>query len=133
MELVRGAARDGDVSLCIIAGAGVTRLAVAAFTLSWTHSVEKTRWEEDWVVGRGLLAIVEARIEGMGAGMETPAGAVRDGRFWKWAPKLAPQSELLLRRSDAIAEGWTLCAGGACRRVGALGETADIVVLKACD
>ena len=25
-----------------------TVLAAATFTLSWTHSVEKTRWEETW-------------------------------------------------------------------------------------
>lgn len=121
------------MSLCVIAGAGVARLAVAAFTLAWTHSVEKTRWEEDWVVGRGQLAIVEARIEGMGAGMETPPDAVREGRYWKWKPRVPPVPELLLRRSDAVPEGWELCAGGECRRLGAAGETADVVALKACE
>ena len=121
------------MSLCIAAGAGVIRLAVAAFTLSWTHSVEKTRWEEDWTVGRGMLAIVAARIEGMGAGMETPPDAVREGRFWTWKPRVPPLSELLLRRSDAVPEGWELCAGGECRRIGAAGETADVVTLRACE
>ncbi|MFX6230366.1 DUF1850 domain-containing protein, partial [Acinetobacter baumannii] len=30
-------------------------LAVAAFTLSWTHSVEKVEWQEDWrVTPQGL-------------------------------------------------------------------------------
>lgn len=121
------------MSLCLIAGAGVTRLAVAAFTLSWTHSVEKTRWEEDWVVGRGMLAIVEARIEGMGAGMEMPADAVRAGKFWSWKPRILPLPELLLRRSEAVPEGWGLCADGDCRRIGAVGEPADVVILRACD
>ena len=121
------------MSLCILAGAGVTKLAVVAFTLSWTHSVEKTRWEEDWVVGRGMLAITQARIESMGAGMETPPDAVREGRFWTWKPKIPPQPELLLRRSEAVPEGWMLCAAGVCQRVGAAGETADILTLTACD
>ena len=38
------------MSLCILAAGKVTVLAVSAFTLSWTHSVEKVRWEEDWLV-----------------------------------------------------------------------------------
>ena len=109
------AAREARMSLCIVAGAAVTRLAVAAFTLGWTHSVEKTRWEEDWAVGSGMLALTEARIEGLGAGMETPQGAVRRGRFWTWKPRVPPIPEVLLRRSDAVPEGWTLCANGACR------------------
>lgn len=121
------------MSLCIAAGAGIIRLSVAAFTLSWTHSVEKTRWEEDWAVGRGMLAITRARIEGMGAGMEMPADAVREGRFWRWTPQVPPLGELLLRRSDAVPEGWSLCAGGECLRIGAAGETADVTALRACD
>ena len=111
----------------------MTRLAIAAFTLSWTHSVEKTRWEEDWSVGRGMLAIESARIESMGAGMETPPDAVREGRFWTWRPKVPPQGELLLRNSAAKPEGWTLCADGACRRIGGADDTADIIRLTACD
>jgi hypothetical protein len=121
------------VSVCVAGGVGVLRLAVAAFTLSWTHSVQKTRWEEDWVARDGLLEVVEARIESMGAGMETPPDAVRDGRFWKWRPKVPPLKEVLLRRSDAVPEGWTLCAAGQCRRIGAADETADIVRLTFCD
>ena len=121
------------MSLCLATGAGVVRLAVSTFTLAWTHSVEKTRWEEDWAVGRGMLAIQEARIEGLGAGMETPPGAVKDGRFWKWRPNVEPVPELNLRRSDAVPEGWMLCAEGACRRVADASETADVVSLRACD
>ena len=38
-----------------------------AFTLAWTHSIEKTRWEEDYRVARAadgspLLRLVRARI-----------------------------------------------------------------------
>jgi hypothetical protein len=121
------------VSLCVLAGAGVTRLAVAAFTLAWTHSVQKTRWEEDWIVEGSRLAIVAARIEALGAGMETPPDAVREGRFWTWRPRVPPMPELALRRSDAVPEGWEFCAPDGCRRLGAAGETADVVVLKPCD
>ena len=121
------------MSLCILAGAGLVRLAVAGFTLSWTHSIEKTRWEEDWQVRGDRLALVEARIESMGAGMEPGEGAKFDGTWWRWTPQVSPLPEVLLRRSDAVPQGWGLCAGGQCRRIGAAGETADGVVLSACE
>ena len=73
-------------------------LAVAAFTLSWTHSVEKTRWEEDWAITPAGLQIVEARVKGSGAGMDPADGAVlRDG-WWVYAPSLPPQRTPRARR-----------------------------------
>jgi hypothetical protein len=36
------------MSLCLAAGALSAVLAINAFTLSWIHSIEKIRWEEDW-------------------------------------------------------------------------------------
>ena len=121
------------MSLCILAGAGLLRLAVAGFTLTWTHSIEKTRWEEDWLVAGDHLTLVEARIESMGAGMEPGPDARFDGTWWRWTPRVPPMPELLLRRSDAIPQGWGLCAGGECRRIGAAGETVDVVVLSGCE
>ena len=121
------------MSLCILAGAGLIRLAVAGFTLTWTHSIEKTRWEEDWIVAGDHLTLVEARIESMGAGMEPGPDARFDGTWWRWTPRVPPLPELLLRRSDAIPQGWGLCANGECRRIGAAGETVDVVVLSGCD
>lgn len=132
VELARQKQRGGHVSLCI-AGAALTRLAVAAFTLSWMHSIEKTRWEEDWIVSNGRLVIVEARIESMGAGMETPPGARFDGAWWRWAPAIGPMEELQLRRSDSQPQGWRLCTDGACRQIGDAVERTDIVKLSACD
>lgn len=119
------------MSLCILAAGKVTTLAVAAFTLSWTHSVERTRWEEDWRVRPDArLELVEARIKGSGAGMEPPAEAVlRDGWF-VYAPKLPAQRELVLAASAATGAGWTLCAGGQCTSVGALASAP--VTIRAC-
>jgi hypothetical protein len=43
------------MSVCFIAGAVAKTLQVTAFTLVWTHSVQKTDWQEDWrVTGDGL-------------------------------------------------------------------------------
>lgn len=119
------------MSLCVV-GAKTLVLAASAFTLSWTHSVQKTLWEEHWRVENGGLRIVEARVEGSGAGMEPGEGATFDGRFWNWTPKLPLLPELLLRRSDAVPLGWTLCANGACRQIADRAETADVVALKPC-
>ncbi|WP_448152289.1 DUF1850 domain-containing protein [Castellaniella caeni] len=47
---------------------------VQAFTLAWTHSIEKIRWEEDYRVARDaqghpVLIPGKARILGSGAGI----------------------------------------------------------------
>jgi hypothetical protein len=106
------------MSLCLLAAGKVTAFAVAAFSLSWTHSVEKTRWEEDWRIAGDRLEIVEARIKGSGAGMEPPDGAVLKDGWWVYAPDLPPQQELLLAASGATAGGWQLCMGKDCVSVG---------------
>lgn len=121
------------MSLCLATGAGIVRLAVAGFTLAWTHSVERTRWEEDWIIARDGLVLAEARVQGSGAGMEPGEGARLEGGFWRWRPNLPVQPSLVLRRSDALPEGWTLCAAGACRRVADRSETAETVTLSVCD
>lgn len=120
------------MSLCVV-GAKTLMIAASAFTLTWTHSVQKTVWEEEWRVEKDVLRLVAARVEGSGAGMEAGEGATFDGRFWRWAPKLPPLKQVLLRRSDAIPQGWTLCAAGTCRAVADARETADVVALRSCE
>jgi hypothetical protein len=119
------------MSLCILTAGKTVTLAVAAFTLSWTHSVEKTRWQEDWTITPAGLQIVEARVKGSGAGMEPAEGAVlRDG-WWVYVPKLAPQRKLVLGASGATGEGWTLCAADICHEIGAVAGAP--VELAPCD
>ena len=104
--------------LCILAAGKTTAIAAAAFTLSWTHSVEKTRWEEDWRITPAGLEIVAARVKGSGAGMEPPADAVLVGGWWVYAPKLPATPEIVLAASGATRGGWSLCAGE-CLELGA--------------
>lgn len=119
------------MSLCLLAGGKLSVLAVTAFTLAWTHSVEKTRWEEDWRVTPAGLQIVEARIQGSGAGMEPPANAVLKDGWWVYAPKLPVQSKLLLAASGATVGGWLLCASGECLELGQM--PGSDVELSSCD
>ncbi|MFK0691281.1 DUF1850 domain-containing protein [Mesorhizobium sp. IMUNJ 23033] len=118
------------MSLCILAAGKTVKLAVAAFTLSWTHSVERTRWQEDWTVLPSGLQVVEARVKGSGAGMEPPEGAVlRDG-WWTYTPGIGPQPRLVLAASGATGEGWTLCTDQGCRELGK--AAGDTIVLESC-
>jgi hypothetical protein len=107
----------------LVAGAIVASLPGPEFTLAWTHSVQKTRWEERYRVDGNTLVLVEASVEGTGAGMEpAPDARFRDGR-WVWQPgtRLA---EVTLRRSPWSAD-YALCSDGRCRPLGELvGPTA---------
>lgn len=109
--------------ICFLAaGVVVATLATQAFTLSWTHSVEKVDWQEDWRVENDRLIAVAARVQGSGAGMEPPADARPRGGWWHYRPALPPQQRLVLSRSRFTAD-YTICWDGACRPL------ADIVPL----
>jgi hypothetical protein len=118
------------MALCLTAGVAVTRLAIAAFTLAWTHSVEKVEWQEDWRIERDRLVLVESRVKGSGAGMEPGPGAVLENGWYRWRPGLAVP-ELVLARSDAVA-GWRLCAGESCETLGPAGADAGPLALAPC-
>ena len=119
-------------ALCLAGGGAVLRLAVAAFTLAWSHTVEHTRWEEDWQVRPGVLLLETARVEGSGAGMEPGPDARREGGMWAWHPDLTLTS-LSLRRAGEAGD-WRICtAGDGCRPIGALlPANADPIRLWAC-
>lgn len=116
--------------LCILAAGKTTVLAASAFTLSWTHSVEKVRWEENWRVTPAGLEIVEARVKGSGAGMEPPDDAVFEDGWWVYAPNVPPRPSLTLAASGATGAGWSICAGGSCLTVG--DRPGQPVELRAC-
>lgn len=100
----------------LAAGLSVS-LPLQAFTLSWTHSIEKILWEEDYQVLQtadgARLQLSEARIRGSGAGMEPPADAILAHGVWHYRPPLAPLERLHLARSDYVAD-YHLCWDGAC-------------------
>lgn len=99
--------------VCVAAGGLVLAIATQAFTLAWTHSIEKVRWEEDYRVDGDLLRLTEARVRGHGAGMEPPPGSRLEDGVWHYVPALPPLPELRLTHSHYTA-GYQLCQLGTC-------------------
>jgi hypothetical protein len=105
------------LGLCLSRGAVSVAIAVSHFTLAWTHSIEKTRWEEHWSVTPAGLVVDEALISGSGAGMDPPEGAVLRNGVWSYRPRIGPQREVVLAASEFTADH-TLCADHDCRPLG---------------
>lgn len=105
-----------SASLCVAAlgGAVLAALPGPSFTLSWTHSVEKTEWRESWRIEGDRLILAEARVKGTGAGMEPPPDARLSGGWFVWTPHLDPQPRIVLAASGFTADH-SLCAGDDCR------------------
>lgn len=115
------------MTICLLAAGKTTIVAASAFTLSWTHSVQKTEWQEDWRLVPAGLELVEARVKGSGAGMEPPEGAVlRDG-WWVYAPALPALPRIVLASSGATASSWTICGEDGCNETGAAAGDPSII------
>lgn len=106
--------------ICLAAGVIAATLPLSAFTLAWTHSIEKIRWEEDYRIVATQdahpprLVLEEARIRGSGAGMEPPDGALLKNGVWHYRPPLAPLERLQLSHSPYVA-GYEICNNDICR------------------
>jgi hypothetical protein len=113
----------------------VKTLAIAAFTLVWTHSIEKVEWQEDWQITPKGLQLMQARVKGSGAGMEpAPDARLVDGWF-EWKPARAAMPEVVLGNSGAAGE-WHLCSEGHCKTLSEiLGHPvgANVTTMRACD
>lgn len=106
-----------------------------AFTLAWTHSIEKVRWEEDYTViqdNKPTLIAGAARIKGSAAGMEPPPEArVHDG-WYEYQPDPRPDVPLRLTRS-VYTPDFDWCTHGKCQSLGALlPSDGDITLLYPC-
>ena len=126
---------SGGLSLCLISAGVVKTLAVAAFTLAWTHSVEKVEWQEDWRITAHGLELEQARVKGSGAGMEPPPEALLVDGWFQWQPKRAAMPEVVLGNSGAAGE-WRLCSEGNCRTLSEIfGHPVGVnsTTMRACD
>ena len=123
------------MSLCLLSAGVAKTLTLAAFTLAWTHSVEKTDWQEDWRITPRGLELVQARVKGSGAGMEPPPEARLVDGWFEWQPKRAAVPQLVLGNSGAAGE-WRICAEGHCRTLSEIFERpigANVTVMRVCE
>lgn len=121
------------MELCLLAAGATIRMGTVALTLAWTHSIEKTRWEEDWRATTAGLVLEEDRIQGTGAGMEPPPDARFDGKWWRYTPKTPPMPQVVLRRSGMTVSDWDVCINGVCKPMGDyVPKDADPVTLTTC-
>ena len=102
------------IGLCLgLAGVVWAQVPTADFTLAWTHTIEKIRWEEVYRVTPDGLLLGEARVKGSGAGMEIPDGAeLRDGT-WHYQRQLPPLQPLRLGRTPEAGD-FQLCFDQRC-------------------
>lgn len=119
-----------EPALCIAGAAKTLMLAVTAFTLAWTHSVERTEWKEDWAIRGGELVLTRAMVKGSGAGMDPGDGARLEDGWWVWKPELGAVPSLALAASGATVSAWRLCHAGGCEELGA--EPDEAVVISVC-
>lgn len=125
------------LSLAALHGGAVVFVPAEHFTLAWTHSIEKLRWEEDYRVHQGSpgelrLEAGEARIQGSAAGMEPPEDARwRDGWFVYQPATRSPQALRLTR--SAFTADYDLCIDGHCRSLGRLlPSDGGVTLLRPC-
>lgn len=89
------------------------------FTLAWTHSIEKVRWEEFYTVhpksgNTPSWRLDSARIKGSAAGMEPPDDARWVNGWYVYTPTTPLPAALRLTRSPYTSD-YTLCSDGQCR------------------
>lgn len=133
----------GSLGICLslaaaLQGSPVVFVPVTEFTLAWTHSIEKVRWEEDYAVrlgavhGQPVVHAVQARVRGSAAGMEPPPDAVLRQGWYHYTPAIPNPTELRLTRSEFTPD-YEVCVQGRCRPMAAWMPSDDgITLLKAC-
>ncbi|MHC1551516.1 DUF1850 domain-containing protein [Phyllobacterium sp. K27] len=118
------------MSLCILAGGKTVALAISVFTLSWTHSVEKIEWKENWQIRPAGLVLELAQVKGSGAGMEPGENATLKNGWWVWAPEISALPDIRLAASGKTGSGWRLCHVDGCQELGS--QAVDPIILRPC-
>lgn len=124
------------LSLASDPGASLAFIPTESFTLAWEHSIEKLRWEEDYLVvhrkGQAQLQAGTARIQGSAAGMEPPPDAVWRQGWYEYQPPRWPATPLRLTRSEFAAD-YEWCVDGVCQPLSALlPSDGNITLLAPC-
>jgi hypothetical protein len=119
-------------------GSPAVFVSVTEFTLAWTHSIEKVRWEEDYAVRldplsqQPVLHAVQARVRGSAAGMEPPPDAVLRQGWYHYTPAIKTPPELRLTRSEFTPD-YEVCLPGRCQPLSDwIGSDGGVTLLKPC-
>ncbi|MFH7565116.1 DUF1850 domain-containing protein [Oceanimonas smirnovii] len=117
--------------ICLSGAKTLVMLLTGSITLSWQHSVEKVRWEEQYQSDGRYLLLTHASVAGSGAGMEPPPGAsFSDGR-WHWRPGVQIE-QLVLAGSEFTGEYRLCSAPGRCHPLSHWLPGAHSVTLSSC-
>lgn len=111
-------------------------ITTESFTLAWTHTIEKVRWEEDYRVlsdqQPAVLYAVSARIKGSAAGMEPPPDAVLHNGWYHYEPQQVNPQVLLLTRSE-FSPDYEWCDVSGCVPLSAkIPRDGGVTILQAC-
>lgn len=107
------------------------------FTLAWNHSIEKVRWEEDYVIQldakqQPALIALAARIKGSAAGMEPPEGAILKAGWYHYKPLVEEHPQLYLTRSEFVPD-YEWCDEHGCRSLADfLSSDGGVTLMWAC-
>lgn len=102
----------------------ITGLPAEKITLSWTHSIERTGWQETWFVAQGGFLAGEARIKTGGSGMEPPEGSTLRAGWYYYTPEIGPVPEIVIPDSDFTAP-MEICVDGRCSRLSRLARRSE--------
>jgi hypothetical protein len=105
-----------DICFALALSSAVLLRVPSPLTLSWQHSVEHFRIEEDYRVRGDALVLAEVRTQGVGAGIDVPRDARFDGAWWHFTPELPALAQVHIANS-AHAAGYTLCSAEHCQRL----------------
>ena len=126
----------GGLSLCLASAGVVKALSIAAFTLAWTHSIEKIEWQEDWRVTPQGLELAQARVKGSGAGMEPPPEARLVDGWFQWQPERRGRCRKWCSPIPAPPANGGCAMDGNCRTLSEIfGHPigANVTTMSACD
>lgn len=122
------------LGVCLVNAVGAVSVAVSGFTLGWTHSIEKVRWEERWRVVADGLVLEEVAVRGFGAGMEPPAEAVLKDGGWRWTPGTKHLVLRLTRSGFTDDYEWCGADGTGCRPLGRLlASDGEVTEVRPCE
>lgn len=122
-----------DICFAIAFTSAVLWRVQGPLTLSWQHSVELFRIEEDWRAGAEGLLLTEVRTGGLGAGVDVPADAQWVNGWLRSQPALPPQPQVVLANSRH-GRGYRACWAGQCAELGSLVGVVDRpLVMAPCD